>query len=109
MTEEAKIWIGKKVTYDIIGNCCEISNLCSHTYPLVVKDHNKVNVEKDLNKIKFLLINFMEYINPDTMIDDFYSKIENRNQWWGQRHHFKLYVKDVVQTIRDEKLKELVG
>lgn len=120
MNQEAKKWIANKVRSEIVGMCCNISNACGHKHPIVLKDlsnsrylsldksHNE-EIEKSLNKMKFLLSNFGEFIDIDNIIEDHFLIKSNQNQWSTEGHRvtFKLYIKDALQLVRDEKLIEI--
>lgn len=117
MNEEAKKWIGKKVRNEIIGLCCNISNNCAHTYPIKrftdsrFGSHIKTNndIDRDLDKMKFLISNFGEFIDINNIVDDHFSIKANQNQWSSERNQeiFKLYINDALQLVRDEKLIEV--
>lgn len=119
MKQKAKDWIKKKVLSEITGNCCSLSNDCEHKYPIVLRTldtrypdmdrKTNENIIKSFNKIKFLLYNFGEFIDVDNVIDDFYSREKNQNHWYTEEHvkTFKLYVRDALVEVRDNKLEDI--
>jgi len=119
MNNEAKNWIKNKVISEIIGKCCNISNNCQHKHPIILRDTNgkypsmdiKTNDDtiKSFNKIKFLLYNFGDFMDVDNIVDEHFSIKKNQNQWSTESHikTFKLYVRDALIEVRDNKLSEI--
>jgi hypothetical protein len=118
MEEIAKIWLRDKVTSEIIGTCCEISNECGHIYPFVYRKDgwgSKESIYLKLSKIAMLLHNFQDYINIDTVIDDYFernSKLprEKQNHWCTPSHYkeFKSFVKEAKIIVRDSKISDIL-
>lgn len=126
MEDKARQWLINQVTSSVIGCCCEVSNLCGHKYPfdeeLLKKDYIIVKatygelIDKNLSKISMLLDNFHEYVNKDTIIDDWVAndatKPDRQKSHWVTDWHvrdFKLFIKEATYRNRDKKLQEIVG
>lgn len=118
MDNKAKKWLTKKVMSDIVGSCCEISNLCGHKYPFDKMILEKTTIKplthgelinKELNKIAMLLTNFPEYVNHETVIDDYFNM--DKQSHWGTESHirdFKCFVKESLSIMRDNKLEVII-
>lgn len=125
MEEKAKKWLINQIRSSVIRCCCEVSNLCGHKYPfdeellkrdyIVVKATYGELIDKNLSKISMLLDNFHEYINKDTIIDDYFTKDKlkprDKQNHWGTDAHirdFKLFIKEATHRNRDIKINSLL-
>jgi len=126
MEDNAKKWLTNKVMRDIIGCCCEISNLCGHKYPFDKTRWNENYIGKstptygeminnNLDKIVMLLVNFSEYVNHKTVIDDYFNEDkklprDKQNHWSSEEHirDFKCFVKEALVKARDSKLEMII-
>lgn len=130
MEDKAKKWLVSQIRSSVIGCCCEISNLCGHKYPfdenLLKKDYSIRHagiqktygqlIDENLSKISMLLNNFHEYVNKDTIIDDWVtddtSKPRDRQSHWATEAHirdFKLFIKESTYRNRDKKLEHIIN
>jgi len=103
LNDDSIEYLRGKVMIDIIGNCCSISN----SMTLIKFDINK---SKEFNKLKFLIKNFSNIVNIQTVVDDFYNNPKNESHWNTKlnREEFKSYITQALESTRDEKLNELV-
>jgi len=125
MEDKAKKWLIKQIHSSVIGCCCEISNLCGHKYPfdeqlmqrdyIIVKKTYGELIDENLTKISMLLNNFHEYVNKDTIIDDYFEedakKPRDKQTHWRTDAHirdFKLFIKESIYRSRDKKLQEII-
>jgi hypothetical protein len=73
LSQEAQIWLIKKVKYDMISLCCDIANkdIERHT------TGSELNDIKAFIKLKFLIKNFGEFLDVNSLVDEcFYGSEE---------------------------------
>lgn len=124
MEEVAKRWLKNKVTGEIIGICCDISNMCGHKYPFTA-DIDRIkfdgigtyrdSINNNLSKISMLCFNFKDYINIDTVVDDYFiedrKKPKEKQNHWGTESHikvFKCFVNESKLLMRDRVISNIL-
>lgn len=72
-------------------------------------------INNNLDKIVMLLVNFSEYVNHKTVIDDYFNEDkklprDKQNHWSSEEHirDFKCFVKEALVKARDSKLEMII-
>ncbi len=126
MEEVAKRWLKKKVSGEIIGICCDISNMCGHKYPFTtdivdrISYYNGIGTYRDvingkLSTMSMLFFNFQDYINIETIIDDYFIEDKKlpigKQSHWGTESHIKVFkclVNESKLLMRDRVLSNIL-
>lgn len=104
LSQEAQIWLIKKVKSDIIGLCCDIAN----------KDVERHSTGSELNdikafiKLKFLIKNFGEFIDVNGLVDEWSQSGGGEISHWNSPDSIKAFKRYILTANRESKLNQVI-